>query len=235
MFRVTKVIAHRGSGVGPFQNTLHGMQMAIEWGADGIECDIQSSHDGELVLFHDVTLDQFTNGSGLVAEHTLEELKRLQLGEGEQIPTLVEILTLLKSQPQFIINLDVKVQGSEVKILKEIQSRNLLDRTLISSFIPQVLMKFRELNADIATGWLYGYNYENPVKEAKKIGCTALHPRLDLVSEDLRQVSRRQGLMLNPWTVNSEVDMRRFIELDVDWMITDNPRRLLRILNRTGS
>ncbi len=230
-----KVIAHRGSGVGPFENTLHGMQMAITWGADGIECDVQSSRDGELVVFHDATLDRLTNGNGLVTEHTLKELKRLQVGEGEQIPTLAEVLTLLKSQPQFIINLDVKVQGIEVKILKEIQSRNLLDRTLISSFVPQVLMKFRELNADIATGWIYGYNYENPVKEAKKIGCTALHPRLDLVSEELRQSSRRQGLMLNPWSINSEVDMRRFIELGVDWIITDNPRRLLRILNRTGS
>ena len=230
-----KVIAHRGSGVGPFENTLHGMQMAIEWGADGIECDVQSSRDGELVVFHDATLDRLTNGSGLVAEHTLKELKRLQVGEGEQIPTLVEVLTLLKSQSQFIINLDVKVQGVEVKILKEIQSRNLLDRTLVASFIPQVLMKFRELNVDIATGWIYGYNYENPVKEAKKIGCTALHPRLDLVSKELRQSSRRHGLMLNPWSINSEVDMRRFIELGVDWIITDNPRRLLRILNRSGS
>ncbi|MFX0078360.1 MAG: glycerophosphodiester phosphodiesterase [Candidatus Hermodarchaeota archaeon] len=230
-----KVIAHRGSGVGPFENTLPGMQMAITWGADGIECDVQNSRDGELVVFHDATLDRLTNGSGLVVEHTLEELKRLQVVEGEKIPTLAEVLTLLKAQPQFIINLDVKVQGIEEKILKEIQSRNLLDRTLVSSFVPQVLRKFRELNADIATGWIYGYNYENPVGEAKKIGCTALHPRLDLVSEVLRQVSRNHGLMLNPWSVNSEVDMRRFIELDVDWMITDNPRRLLRILNRVGS
>lgn len=229
-----EVIAHRGSGVGPFENTLRGMQMAITWGADGIECDVQSSHDGELVVFHDATLDRLTNGSGLVTEQTLEDLKRFHVGEGEQIPTLAEVLTLLKSQPQFIINLDVKVQGIEVKILKEIQSRNLFDRTLVSSFVPQVLMKFRELNADIATGWIYSYNYENPVKEAKKIGCSALHPRLDLVSEDLRQASRQQGLMLNPWSVNSEVDMRRFIDLGVDWIITDNPRRLLRILNRTG-
>jgi len=209
--------------------------MAITWGADGIECDVQSSRDGELVVFHDATLDRLTNGNGLVAEHTLKELKRLHVGQGEQIPTLAEVLTLLKAQPQFIINLDVKVQGIGVKILKEIRSRNLLDRTLVSSFVPQVLMKFRELDADIATGWIYSYNYENPVKEAKKIGCTALHPRLDLVSEELRQSSRRQGLMLNPWSINSEVDMRRFIELGVDWIITDNPRRLLRILNRTGS
>ncbi|MFX1299510.1 MAG: glycerophosphodiester phosphodiesterase, partial [Promethearchaeota archaeon] len=210
-------------------------QLAITWGADGIECDVQSSHDGEMVIFHDPTLDRLTNGSGLVAERTLKELKRLHVGEGEQIPTLAEVLTLLKPQPQFIINLDVKVQGIEIKILKEIQSQNLLNRTLVSSFIPQVLMKFRELNADIATGWIYGYNYENPVKEAKKIGCTALHPRLDLVSEELRQVSRQQGLMLNPWSINSEGDMRRFIKLSVDWIITDNPRQLLRILNRTGS
>jgi glycerophosphoryl diester phosphodiesterase len=229
---VTKVIVHRGSGIGPFENTLQGMQMAIAWGVDGIECDVQSSQDGELVVFHDPNLDRLTNGSGLVAEHTLEELKRLHVGEGEQIPTLTEVLTLLKSQSQFIINLDVKVQGIEVKILKEIQSQNLLDRTLVSSFITQVLRKIRKLNADIQTGWIYGYNYENPVKEAKKIGCTALHPRLDLVSTELRQASQRQGLMLNPWSINSEVDMCRFIELGVDWIITDNPPRLLRILNR---
>lgn len=232
---MTKAIAHRGSGVGPFENTLRGMQMAIAWGADGIECDVQSSHDGELVVFHDHSLDRLTNGSGLVAEHTLEELKSFHMGEGEQIPTLAEVLALLRSQPQFIINLDVKVQGIEETVLKEIQSQILLDRTLVSSDVTQVLRKIRELNEDIKTGWIYEYNHENPVKEAKKIGCTALHPRLDLVSAELRQASQQQGLMLSPWSINSEVDMRRFIALGVDWIITDNPPRLLRLLNRAGS
>jgi glycerophosphoryl diester phosphodiesterase len=229
---VTKVIAHRGSGVGPFENTLRGMEMAITWGADGIECDIQLSHDRELVVFHDHSLDRMTNGSGLLAEHSLEELKALRVGEGEQIPTLAELLGFLKPHPQFLINLDVKVQEIETKILNEIQSHHLLDRVLISSLITQVLKKVRELNANIRTGWIYEYKYEDPVTEALNLECNALHPRLDLVTAQLRQASREQGLMLNPWSINSDKDMRRFIELDVDWIITDEPSQLLRVLGR---
>ncbi|MFW9985060.1 MAG: glycerophosphodiester phosphodiesterase [Candidatus Odinarchaeota archaeon] len=229
---MVKVIGHRGSGSGLLENTLQGMKLALAWGVDGIECDVQSSQDGELIVFHDSSLDRLTNGTGLVAEHSLEELKQLKVSNQDRIPTLTELLTLLKPHRDLIIDIDIKVQDIEAEILKELQTQDLIDQTILSSKATQIMRKIRDLNATIETGLIYEYNYEDPISIAINIGCKALFPRLDLVSKELVHACKQNGLKLNPWSINSEEDMRRFIDLGVDWIITDNPQRLLKIQDR---
>lgn len=232
---MVKVIGHRGFGRGPLENTLQGMQQALALGVDGIECDVQSSQDGKLVVFHDSSLDRLTNGTGLVTEHSLKELKQLKISNQERIPTLSELLTLLKPHPNFIIDIDIKVQDIETKILNELQTHDLFNRTILSSKATQIVQKIHELNADIATGLIYEYNYGDPISMALDLGCTALFPRLDLVSKELVYACKQNDLKVNPWSINSEEDMLRFINLGVDWIISDNPSRLLRILDRMVS
>jgi glycerophosphoryl diester phosphodiesterase len=231
---MVKVIGHRGCGSGPLENTLQGMQQALAWGVDGIECDVKSTRDGELVVFHDSSLDRLTNGSGTVAEHSLMELKQLKINNQERIPTLAELLTLLKPHPNLIIDIDIKVQDIEAKILKELKTQDLVDRTILSSKATQIVRRVHELNEEIATGFIFEYNYEDPISVAIDLGCTAIFPRLDLVSEELVLACRQNGLKLNPWSINSEADMQRFIDFGVDWIITDYPPKLLNILNRIG-
>ncbi len=227
---MVKVIAHRGSGIGPLENTLLAMRDAVEWGVDCIECDVQNSKDGVAIIIHDLTLERLTNGEGLVAEKTLKELKTLNIGAGEQIPTLTELLDFVQSQSKLQINIDVKVADLEAIILEDVIAHGLLDRTLISSFIPPVLRKFRELNIAIATGLLYEFDLVSAVEVAKKVGCTAINPQLHFVSDELVSKCHREGLQINPWVVNEPQDMKRFIALGVDGIITDVPQRLLQIL-----
>lgn len=230
---MVKVIAHRGSGIGYLENTLLAMRRAAEWGVDCIECDVRNSKDGIAIIIHDATLERVTNEEDLVAEKTLKELKTLKLGEGEQIPTLVEMLDFVQSQSKLQINIDVKVVDLEAFILEEVMAHGLLDRTLISSFIPPVLRKFRELDIDIATALLYEFDLVSAVEVAKKLGCTAINPQLHFVGEDLVSQCHREGLQINPWVVNTSQDMKRFIALGVDGIITDVPQRLLKIIKHS--
>ncbi len=91
------VIAHRGTPRELPENTLASFARALEQGADVLETDLRFSQDGTIVLVHDETLDRTTNGSGLVASHSLDEIKRLRTqapsGEytDEQVPTLVDL------------------------------------------------------------------------------------------------------------------------------------------------
>lgn len=75
----TKIIAHRGSKSTRPENTLTAFREALHVGSDGIELDVHLSSDGEVVVIHDETVDRTTNGTGLVSELTLQELKSLDL------------------------------------------------------------------------------------------------------------------------------------------------------------
>ncbi len=112
----TKIIAHRGSkGTRP-ENTLISFQAAIDDGCDGIETDVHFSKDRQFIIMHDETVDRTTNGSGLIYEKNLAELKHLDAGirfseefKGTTIPTLQEVVNLLiQNNFHGIFNLELK-------------------------------------------------------------------------------------------------------------------------------
>ena len=112
------VAAHRGDSYNVFENTMGAFRAAIEAGADMIETDVRMTKDGILVLMHDAKVDRTTDGTGLVAEMTYEELCRFNAGgkyAPERIPLLEELLQLL-AESQVTLNLEVKeymVDGNE--------------------------------------------------------------------------------------------------------------------------
>src|SRR4026207_2194343 len=94
----TRIIAvgHRGAAaIGP-DTTLRSFRCAIELGCDMAECDVHLTRDQQLAVIHDETVDRTTNGSGPVGGFTMAELKRLDAGKSEQIPTLDEVLECVK-------------------------------------------------------------------------------------------------------------------------------------------
>lgn len=107
-------VAHRGLAPGQPENTLSAFREAIRLGAEVIEIDLRSTKDGEVVILHDETLDRTTNGKGKVTDFTLAELKKLDAGNGEVIPTYEEALEC--------------VAGSGVKLLLDIKESPLLDK-----------------------------------------------------------------------------------------------------------
>ncbi|WP_422391012.1 glycerophosphodiester phosphodiesterase [Arthrobacter sp. N1] len=104
------IFAHRGSSGTYAEHTRAAYLQALEDGADGVECDVHLTRDGQLVCFHDTTLERTTNGTGDVADHTLAELRALDasswkgvdlpagFGEiGDQVLSLADLLALLRS------------------------------------------------------------------------------------------------------------------------------------------
>ena len=110
---MAKNIAHRGfSGRYP-ENTMLAFEKALEIGAEGIEFDVHLSKDGELVIIHDELLDRTTNGSGLVAEHTLAQLRQLDASASftgvygvNPIPTLEEYFQLIQGK-EMLTNIEL--------------------------------------------------------------------------------------------------------------------------------
>jgi len=99
---MSKIIGHRGS-CGEFpENTVLGIKEAIKNDVDGVEIDVRLTKDNQLVVIHDETVDRTTNGEGKVENLTLKEIKELDAGDGEKIPTLQEIMDLISVHPESV-------------------------------------------------------------------------------------------------------------------------------------
>ena len=230
-----KIYGHRGS-MGKYpQNTLLSFQKAIEQGADGIEIDIHLSKDGEVVVIHDETLEGTTNGSGYVKDHSLEELKRLDAGLGQQIPTLSDVFKLL-SGTNTELNIELKTykiryEGIEEKALFLAKEHGEGRKIVYSSFHLPTILRIKRLDNSADIAWLMGSPFlSHPQDYIQTLELDALHLWKDMV---LNNPDHYRGVCdkLRIWTVNDEDEMKKLIDLGVGAIITDFPDKAV-ALNR---
>ena len=99
-------IGHRGAKAYITENTIASIEKALQLGVDGVEKDVHKCASGELVVFHDFTLDRLTNGTGEISSYALLELQQLKVAEQFKIPTLTEVLDNLNGS--CILNIELK-------------------------------------------------------------------------------------------------------------------------------
>ncbi len=128
------VAAHRGFSEKYPENTMSAFRAALDVGVDEIETDVRVTADGELVLIHDEAVDRTTDGTGKVCELTLAELKKLDAGAkkgaefaGSRIPTLRELMELVKDHPTLTLDIELKEYPTEGR---EALAYDVCDRTL---------------------------------------------------------------------------------------------------------
>ena len=229
------VIAHRGaSGVLP-ENTLPAFALAIEQRADMIETDLHRTRDGAIVITHDEDLTGL-GGRGEIADATLAELRLLDAGGGERVPTLEEVLDGFGSRIAF--NLELKrgsaglYDGLEAAALAAVEARDLQPRMLFSSFYDPVLARLRALAPAARVGLLLSRRYpHDAVARAQALGAEALHPDALLVDAAFVEGAHAGGLAVYAYTVDEPDDMRRLLAIGVDGLFTNHPERMRRIVD----
>ena len=102
---IAKIMGHRGAPADEPENTLRSFRRALAVGVAAVELDVQLTKDGRLAVIHDETLDRTTNGRGPVQDFTLAELKRLDAGRGEPVPSLEEVFDLVQGQAHLVVEL----------------------------------------------------------------------------------------------------------------------------------
>jgi glycerophosphoryl diester phosphodiesterase len=250
------VMAHQGGkGLWP-DNTLYAFERAVDLGVDVLEMDIHSSADDVLVVMHDDTVDNTTNGSGPIRHLTLAELQSLDAGynwngEGETFPfrgqgiTVPAVEELLKEFPGVRMNIEIKqTEPSIVKQLCElIHEYGREDLTLVASFDSDTIKDFRDecpgvptsasesetrLFFILNTAYLSAAN--RPSAEAFQV--PEYSGDLHVLTDRFLESAGRHNMDVHVWTVNDEDDLRRMIDLGVNGIITDYPDRLLDLLER---
>jgi glycerophosphoryl diester phosphodiesterase len=229
------VIAHRGaSGTLP-ENTLPAYELAVAQNADMIEIDLHRSRDGAIVIAHDADLAGL-GGRGEIADVTLAELRTLDAGGGERVPTLDEVLDGFGTRIPF--NLEIKwgrrgeYPGLEAAVLEDVERRGLLRDTLFSCFRDGVLERLRRQSATARIGFLLSpRDPARPLERARAVAAEALHPWVGLAKPDLIDAAHAEDLAVYPYTVDAEDDVRRLLDLGVDGFFTNYPDRLRALID----
>ena len=223
------IFAHRGaSGYYP-ENTLLAFAKALEQGCDGLEFDVRTcsrNDEKQLVVFHDKTLDVRTHGTGKLKECDFDYVRSLDVGEGQVIPTLDEVCTLIGTKA--LINIELKEKGTAQLVMDYLLSKPNsipLQQYLVSSFCCKELKKLRELSSEIKIGVLVGKDYKKGFKRAQKLRAYSIHPNLKTVKQKHIIKAHSEGLKAFVYTVNSMDDVMRLTRWKVDGIFTDFPDR----------
>ena len=231
-------IAHRGASAYEPENTLRAFARAIEMGATMLELDVHLSRDGHLVVIHDPDLSRTTDGSGSAGGMSLAEIQRLDAGLGEHVPTLAEVIDLVRGRAQLYI--EMKGQQTPAAVVDTLRRTAFIDQAIAGSFYPWLPQKVKFLEPAIRTSvliatrdrqapfidWVLAVeaDYVHPCWER------ALPTPHELLTPDLIAAIRGHGLGIVLWHEERPEELRELVKLDVDGICTNTPDVLAAIL-----
>lgn len=194
------IFAHRGSSGTYAEHTRAAYLQALADGADGVECDVHLTRDEQLVCIHDTTLDRTTNGTGRVADHTLEELRALDVsswkgasipaeygGASEQFLTLADLILLLRRA------------GRPVRLAIELKHPSPFGLQLEHALIAFLMDEGWDPESSMLGGIEVSFMSFNPDSMRQLAESAPAHVLCQLVS-DLKPQEVRDALRLGPIT-----------------------------------
>ena len=228
MNKNTLRVGHRGAKGHLAENTLESIKKALDLGVDGIEIDVHRCASGELVVFHDFTLDRMTNGSGEISTHTLNQLKRLEVKGNCKIPTLSEVLAFVNNK--CLLNIELKGQDTAKeasRLIKFFVEKKGWDynNIIVSSFQKNLLETVYKINSEIPLGVLTHTNLDEAVNFAKTIHAVSIHLDYTMLTQEIVE-NLKEDYKVFTYTVNNLKPIKRIKSYGVDGIISDFPDRL---------
>lgn len=226
------VIGHRGARGHAPENTLLAIDTGIRLGAHMVEIDVQL-HSGELLVIHDLRVDRTTNGHGRVDALSLQELRALDAGQGQRIPTLGEVLDLVEGRVP--INIELKTGAGTAEavaahLLSRLEADATPDQFLVSSFHLPELYEFRQLLPQVPIGVLLCGVPLDWAACAAELQAECVNLSDEFVDERLVADAKSHGRRVYVYTVNEPEDMLHLRGMGIDGIFTDYPDRALRLL-----
>ncbi|MFQ3335567.1 MAG: glycerophosphoryl diester phosphodiesterase [Candidatus Arcticimaribacter sp.] len=223
------VIGHRGARGHVAENTLASIEKAMELRVDGVEIDVFRCATGELVVFHDKTLEKLTDGVGYIEQMTLDSIKQFRVLGKEPIPTLNEVMDLIDGKIQLNIELkgtQTAILTSELLVLYFKESNWKPEDIFISSFDWNELDVFYQVNKEVAIAVLTEDNPLDAIPIGQRLSAFAINPNFKSLTQKNIKKIQDAGFKVYPWTVNEPEDIKKMIKIGVDAVITDYPERI---------
>lgn len=256
------VIAHQGGdGIWP-GDTMFAFEKAVEIGADVLEMDAHITRDGQIVLMHDEKVDRTTDGTGLIEDLTVDQLKQLDAayqwsndddktfpyrGQGIQVPTLDELFQKFP-QMRYVIEIKLTPNPIDQPLCDLIRKHNMQDNVMIASFHDEAMQNFRETCPEVATSASRG-EVTTFVLLGKVFLSGLVAPQYESIqppydpseSKNIPIMTKRfireahaKNIAVEPWTVDDPELMKQYMEWNVDGIITDRPDLMMEVLKEMG-
>jgi glycerophosphoryl diester phosphodiesterase len=216
-----QTIAHRGaSGYAP-ENTRAAFDRAIAMGATAIETDVRLTYDGAMVLIHDPTLDRTSNGAGPVDDHTLAELRHLDLGSwfspafaGQCILTPAELIDEYCDRIPIVF--EIKDPRVTTPLLQLLATAAVLDRVQVTSFLWYPLLEAREISQYLTIGFLTPTFTPDLIDRIVRRGFNQICPHVSQLSTRRVRAAHNRGLTVRAWGIDQRVQVERLYETGAD-------------------
>lgn len=239
------VLGHRGARYAAPENTHAAFELSRAEGAHGVELDVRLVKTGEIIVLHDPTLARVTKQTDRrnVEQLSLAEARRADVGAGERVPLLAEVLDWAERHDQLVnveVKSDVRRRRDLVRGVIALLSRHpYASRGVwLSSFDPRFVWALARALPAVPSAFLF--HTKSPVARAaalvgaatfKRLGARAVHPEHVLITEARMQAWRSKSELVGTWTVNEEARARELAALGVDFLITDRPGAILQAVS----
>ena len=236
-------VAHRGASGNYPENTLLAFQKALEIGVDEIELDLYLTKDDHLIVMHDSTVDRTTDGTGAISELTLPEIKAFDAGrvfseqfQGERVPTWEEALDLVQGKVK--LNVHLKEGGDpdgqyEHKVAKALDDFQMVEDSILTCSDASVGI-FAEIDPRIECRiFRSNRSPEEYIRKSVEMGLRTMQPGRDITTQEFVQKAHAARRIVHVFYADTPEDMRYYIEIGVDGILTNYPERLKTILTES--
>src|SRR5688500_18994590 len=227
-----EAISHRGSRATHAENTIGAVLAAVDEGADGVEIDVHASSDGVVVVHHDFfPAGQSPDrrlGSRPIADLTYAELQQFDLGKGERIPSLGDLLGALAERARLYV--EIKGRGCEAALAAALRPSS--GHVSVHSFDHRSISRMAELAPQVPRGVLQGSYMADNCIALRLASATDLWQHSDLLDADLVREVHGCGGRVVAWTANEERDWDRLAAAGVDAICTDDVAGFVRWRSR---
>ncbi len=227
---MVNIMGHRGAPAYEPENTLRSIRRALNMGVAAVEVDVQLTRDGRLVVIHDDTVDRTTNGHGAVKDLTFAELRALDAGKMEPIPSLEEVVDLVKGRAHLVVEL--KQPDAAVPLLRFFQEHLLFDAAHIISFWHPVLKTLKEQEPRLRTGVLMVGCPADPVGLARAARAETLVLNYRYVNRELVDAAHRQGIRVIVWNIDDPEILKPYLAMNLDAIGTNRPQEIINYLSK---
>ena len=217
-------IAHRGfSSLYP-ENTLLAFRKAIEAGAQVIELDIRTSKDNELIVFHDPTLKRIADLEVEVSSLKFKELREIDLGLGQRIPSFREVLEVVAGRVG--LNIHMYVGGWAIdKVIELCDEKKILDSVFLALPFREEILRIKRDYPDVYACSGYGASREDYIELTLELGAEILQPPFGAkyLTREWVVKAHENNLVVEVFYADTYSNMRRLKRLNVDGVLTNNP------------
>jgi glycerophosphoryl diester phosphodiesterase len=227
-FIMIYVVGHRGAaGVEP-ENTIRGFRYALELGVDYVECDVHLTKDNQLIVMHDETVDRTTNGTGAIRNLTFAEIRSLDAGKGERVPTLTEVLEVVKDKA--ILLIELKGEGVEENAVQTVKEKQMDKQVIFTSFHLDRIRQVKNLASSLKVGAIFGKLPSDSCQQALRAGASGIGVHYRNLRQELVEEAHRHGLDVRAWNPDTVPEMQAMIDLGVDGVSSNRPDLLISLV-----